>query len=1601
MKINFNHKKLNLLLRIAGKTLFCSIFILQTLNAQNDLNFFELKQQWEKRINDISKQENLTDVDKDRIAERERKLLERWNYLWRFRIGPNGELTTASKELSKIISSEARNTDNSNRSSCTSPYDDNINWTNLGPLNSNGSYGGSNNCSGYLPNKQNQGRLDAISVNPTNSQHILVGGYNGGIWRTTNGGMTWSNTTDDEGYSLYGINSIKRHPANPNIVYATTTVGGGLWEATRSTYGMGLIVSTDGGNSWQTTGLNYSTYGTWNSQLGEIAIDPNSTTSNTIIYCVSNTEVFRWQGSHFANGAWTNIAASQPFGTWYNGPLWYGYVTNNDLIVNNSGVLFFTNFLGLWKYQSGVVSQVTSYTIPSAIVVSNCGNPTQNLRQHINIEINNQGHIVMLIAFNSCNGGSGRYLYKSTDNGITWSSPKLVSVYHNASNRFPMLAVSPNNSDVVYFENNSRCAIKSTNFGTTFTAMNNSNNHVDIRYFQAVSGSGSNDQIYLATDGGISRTTNGQDWVDITGQGMSITNYYGCGITESNDRMIFAGAQDGSINYFNNGNWYETTPGGDNGDCLINPFNSNMIIQESQNRLCRGTLAGNDVIGNSYYSGACIPQGSQCVGWMNPLKWNGNSNNEFFFGLDFLKIGLTSGTTLTAVPTSLHSGKTISSVEVSRNNPNVVYYSTDSYVWNGSAPTDDGIYKAVRSGSTWTVSNISSNLYVSVNGQFGLSVPITDIAVDPNNENRIWITMAGFDPNKKVYYSSNGGASWTNITSTGLPNLPCTAIVYQEMSNDRLYVGTDNGIYYKDNSLSCWVKYGNNGPQCMVNDMEINQCSGKLVVATHGRGLWEAPLIINPESTIITGITTWNKSRTIASNILVPAGATLNITGASTIINMAQNTKIMIAQGGRLNVTDATITNTCGKVWGSIEIWGNSNLSQTFANQGALILNNATIEHGTEAVIVSKDGGTQFNGGIIQATNTKFFNNKRSVSFYKYDLQNNLSFFRNCNFKTDANYRFGSLSLLAHMTMWAVKGINISGCNFETTNNFVWDANRVAGIVTVDANFTVTDYCTAGTNPCPGAIKSTFKGLHKAINAQLTTGTSTFNVYKSNFQNNVYGIITTGHNNFNIRANNFTVGKSSVGNTVVREGVSIFAGTGFNVDQNTFTPTFTSSSQPTTIGIRCTDTGVSDKEIYKNTFSKSTTSNTNVFYANLANGTNRNNSIGSQQFGLKYTCNTNINNTQQGYDFAVTDVGISNAQGSLTYPARNTFSLGTLTPNSDFNNGASSGFINYYHRVGVTNEIPVNKFQVNNFGTSGTGNNCFDRYGGVVALTLPEEETYDQLVSQINVIDQKIVEATGTGNQQILNELEQQLLDLLRDKYHMEKDIIQYYLDKDDIQKLVTWYEKINDLPSRMSLIDFYISQKNVTKAEEKLLSFLEYIGKVEDTDEELINFFNLKSLQINAIRDNRDMLLSIYDDERNLITNLATNDRGLAGYQSRNILNFLGEDHFVEPVFPLVTEPRNEMSRDTSSNIVTLKAYPNPASNIVNFEYKLETNDLSNVRLKIVDYMGRPIQSLSIIDPIGTISWDCTFVASGIYYYSIINDNKVMLEPKSVIVIK
>ena len=423
-------------------------------------NFFKIKEREERNF------------DKDDKAEDGKKAkFLRWYHLWRYRLGEDGDMTAANRMYHEYLEKSSKD---ARSSSCDSPLDNAINWTNLGPHNSTGALdaaaNGSNECAGLLPDMQNQGRVEAISANPNNVNEILVGGLNGGMWRSTDGGASWINTTDDEGYSIYGITSIVRHPQNANIVYASTSLGGGTWRAARTVYGMGVIVSTDGGISWQPTGMTYSNFGQWNSQLGSLAIDPNSTLSSTKLYVVSNTDVWRWNGGYMANAAWSSIYSNN---TWYNGPLWWGYIHNNDIEVAGDGTVWFTNYLGVYKYSNGSVAPVSNYNVPNPYTVSAvvCPMP-QFMRRHTNLEINKQGHIVMLMVYNNCVGsnGVGMYLYRSTNNGQSWSFPVNITGHsgHNFSNRYPMMAVDPDNSDIIIVEAPDRCIKRSDDFGATF-----------------------------------------------------------------------------------------------------------------------------------------------------------------------------------------------------------------------------------------------------------------------------------------------------------------------------------------------------------------------------------------------------------------------------------------------------------------------------------------------------------------------------------------------------------------------------------------------------------------------------------------------------------------------------------------------------------------------------------------------------------------------------------------------------------------------------------------------------------------------------------------------------------------------------------------------------------------------------------------------------------------------------------------------------------------------------------------------------------------------------------------------------------------------------
>ncbi|MEM6262988.1 MAG: T9SS type A sorting domain-containing protein [Bacteroidota bacterium] len=553
---------------------------------------------------------------------------------------------------------------------------------------------------------------------------------------------------------------------------------------------------------------------------------------------------------------------------------------------------------------------------------------------------------------------------------------------------------------------------------------------------------------------------------------------------------------------------------------------------------------------------------------------------------------------------------------------------------------------------------------------FNSPSPITDIATDPNNENRVWLSFSGYLPEVKVWMSTNGGNDWVNADPNGtLPNMPVNCIEYQNGSNDRLFVGTDVGVFYRK-SNGDWERYGTDCPNFYVMDIKINACAAKMRVSTYGRGLWEADI---PDvndlggDRIISSNLTWPDTLeeiSVKTDIVVKSGAILTVKGK---LGMPARGRILIEKGAKLIVDGGTITNFCGEMWEGIEAYGDDALPQHQTGgspQAWVVLDSAVIEHARNAIATYEEFVSNTGGAVIQATGTEFLNNRRSIEFVSYSAPggvDNMSFFDDCDFIINDAYR-GYTPFLTHVSMSNVKGIEFKDCDFknETSPGFSSDihgytvefnSQRGTGIYSENADYRIlTDV-----NP-----SSEFYGLGRGIHAQ--PGTFAFTVDNASFTRNWIGINTSYVDNFSVTNCDFEIGNiidqsdPSDAESKLITGISLSTGTGFTIEENTFTGDnplpFTNLI---TYGIRVDNTGTSSNEIFGNSF-------TLLKFANEANSTNRNSSDPNQ--GLVYRCNENSMNEQ---DFYVT--GSLAHQGMVNGPVNNTFSHNPVVSlESDFNN---------------------------------------------------------------------------------------------------------------------------------------------------------------------------------------------------------------------------------------------------------------------------------------------------------------------------------------------
>ena len=196
------------------------------------------------------------------------KQFKRWEWFWEPRVDKNGLFPASNinfNEWQNYLNTHPKVSSNSNSS--------NSNWTYSGSDSSTGGYAGI-------------GRLNCIAFHPTDSNIFFVGSAGGGLWKTSDAGITWNALTDN--IPVLSISDIAIDHNNPNIIYIATGDADGFSIDSSSSYSVGVLKTIDGGVNWNTTGLSSSPM--YSRIISRLLIDPNN---SDILYAGTSVGIFK------------------------------------------------------------------------------------------------------------------------------------------------------------------------------------------------------------------------------------------------------------------------------------------------------------------------------------------------------------------------------------------------------------------------------------------------------------------------------------------------------------------------------------------------------------------------------------------------------------------------------------------------------------------------------------------------------------------------------------------------------------------------------------------------------------------------------------------------------------------------------------------------------------------------------------------------------------------------------------------------------------------------------------------------------------------------------------------------------------------------------------------------------------------------------------------------------------------------------------------------------------------------------------------------------------------------------------------------------------
>jgi hypothetical protein len=752
------------------------------------------------------------------------------------------------------------------------------------------------------------GRVTALVVNPSNASNVFLGGADGGLWVTTDGGTTWTSLTDNpvnSGIPTIAVGALAVDPTTCGASVCTTVyvgTGEGNFGA-ENIYGEGVLkCSITAGTPPSATCTQDNTFHLaagaplsnirGGPAIGALAVNRASGKQNILLAAVRGLG-----GSPIPSGIWcssdsgvtwarvlpTSASASDP-GTDVafagDGTAWvalgnpFGDATNN----------------GIYKSSAVVSSCAINFTqqiLPTA-VSTNIGRITLAIFPSATSTGSN-ATIYTAIADSSTTSSNLLGVAKTTNGGATWTllngDSRLLpaSGVCNAQCFYDIpLAVSPASAADVFFggaEGNGTL-IRSIDGGNTWTEISRNNVnpfpadsiHVDMH---AIAFSGNGSTMYVGNDGGVSKTStptgapNAGFWTNLN-QNLQITQFYpGVSIHPSNTGFAMAGSQDNGIQDYQGFKgtpllWQDSGLGCDGGftaidynvpsttygECEYFP-NFILLIATSFNNgdLINGFLATSGINGGD--RGSFIP----------PLVIDPTDSNALYFGTCRVYKTADNAQTWTAISPDVTSasqaadcsnqnGPVLSTIAIAKGTSNAIYV--------GSEGGD--VEVTANGGTTWTS--------IAANGGVLPGRAITQIVVDPSSATGDvayvafsgFATCAGCDGKGHIFKTVNGTAGaatlWADIsgtiTNTKLPDIPVNAIVIDpdDATHNTLYVGTDVGAFFTTDRGLNWSPLGaaSSLPDSQILSLTLHNPSRTLRAAMHGRGVWDINVGAGPNT---------------------------------------------------------------------------------------------------------------------------------------------------------------------------------------------------------------------------------------------------------------------------------------------------------------------------------------------------------------------------------------------------------------------------------------------------------------------------------------------------------------------------------------------------------------------------------------------------------------------------------------------------------------------------------------------------------------------------------------------------------------------------------